>query len=62
MASWLSTDTKVVVQGLTGREGKFHALAGRDQLLRQCDVVDVQNAIHTQCTEQEASEVLVALL
>jgi succinyl-CoA synthetase (ADP-forming) alpha subunit (EC 6.2.1.5) len=30
MASWLSTDTKVVVQGLTGREGKFHALAGRD--------------------------------
>src|SRR5512140_2000318 len=30
MASWLSTETRVVVQGLTGREGKFHALAGRD--------------------------------
>ncbi len=30
MASWLSTETKVVVQGLTGREGEFHALAGRD--------------------------------
>ena len=30
MASWLSTETRVLVQGLTGREGKFHALAGRD--------------------------------
>jgi len=30
MANWISTDTKLVVQGLTGREGKFHALACRD--------------------------------
>jgi len=30
MASWISKDTRLVVQGLTGREGKFHALASRD--------------------------------
>jgi succinyl-CoA synthetase alpha subunit len=30
MTAWVSSDTKVVVQGLTGREGKFHALACRD--------------------------------
>ena len=30
MKAWISTDTKLVVQGLTGREGKFHALAARD--------------------------------
>ncbi|HEV8267285.1 MAG TPA: succinate--CoA ligase subunit alpha [Thermoanaerobaculia bacterium] len=30
MTNWISTDTKLVVQGLTGREGKFHALACRD--------------------------------
>ena len=28
--SWISKDTKLVVQGLTGREGRFHALASRD--------------------------------
>ncbi len=30
MASWISTDTRLLVQGLTGREGKFHALQCRD--------------------------------
>ena len=30
MAIWISKDTRLVVQGLTGREGKFHALACRD--------------------------------
>ncbi len=30
MANWISNDTKLVVQGLTGREGRFHALASRD--------------------------------
>ena len=30
MKAWIDTDTKLVVQGLTGREGKFHALAARD--------------------------------
>ncbi|MCG3193918.1 MAG: Succinate--CoA ligase [ADP-forming] subunit alpha [Thermoanaerobaculia bacterium] len=30
MSAWISTETRVVVQGLTGREGKFHALACRD--------------------------------
>jgi succinyl-CoA synthetase alpha subunit len=30
MASWISKDTRLVVQGLTGREGRFHALASRD--------------------------------
>ena len=30
MANWISQDTKLVVQGLTGREGRFHALASRD--------------------------------
>ena len=29
-ANWISKDTRLVVQGLTGREGKFHALASRD--------------------------------
>jgi succinyl-CoA synthetase alpha subunit len=29
-ANWISKDTKLVVQGLTGREGRFHALASRD--------------------------------
>ena len=29
-ANWISQDTKLVVQGLTGREGRFHALASRD--------------------------------
>lgn len=29
-ANWISPDTKLVVQGLTGREGRFHALASRD--------------------------------
>ncbi len=28
--NWISKDTKLVVQGLTGREGRFHALASRD--------------------------------
>ena len=30
MSAWISKDTRLVVQGLTGREGKFHALASRD--------------------------------
>ncbi len=30
MKAWIDSDTKLVVQGLTGREGKFHALAARD--------------------------------
>ena len=30
MTNWISKDTKLVVQGLTGREGRFHALASRD--------------------------------
>ncbi len=30
MGAWIDTNTRVLVQGLTGREGKFHALAGRD--------------------------------
>ncbi|MBL8114927.1 MAG: succinate--CoA ligase subunit alpha [Acidobacteria bacterium] len=30
MLNWISTETKLVVQGLTGREGKYHALACRD--------------------------------
>jgi succinyl-CoA synthetase alpha subunit len=29
-ANWISKDTRLVVQGLTGREGKFHAFASRD--------------------------------
>jgi succinyl-CoA synthetase alpha subunit len=30
MAIWLSRETRLVVQGITGREGKFHALGCRD--------------------------------
>src|SRR5512140_2078068 len=30
MNAWISSETRLVVQGLTGREGKFHALASRD--------------------------------
>jgi succinyl-CoA synthetase alpha subunit len=30
MTAWIDSNTRLVVQGLTGREGKFHALAGRD--------------------------------
>jgi succinyl-CoA synthetase alpha subunit len=30
MSAWIGPDTKLVVQGLTGREGLFHALACRD--------------------------------
>jgi succinyl-CoA synthetase alpha subunit len=30
MTAWIDRNTKLVVQGLTGREGKFHALAARD--------------------------------
>jgi succinyl-CoA synthetase alpha subunit len=30
VAGWISRDTRLVVQGLTGREGRFHALASRD--------------------------------
>ncbi|HQR66448.1 MAG TPA: succinate--CoA ligase subunit alpha [Thermoanaerobaculia bacterium] len=29
MSGWVDTNTKLVVQGLTGREGTFHALAAR---------------------------------
>jgi succinyl-CoA synthetase alpha subunit len=28
--NWISKDTRLLVQGLTGREGRFHALASRD--------------------------------
>jgi len=30
MAIWLSKETRLVVQGITGKEGKFHALGCRD--------------------------------
>ena len=30
MAIWLSKSTRLLVQGITGREGKFHALGSRD--------------------------------
>jgi succinyl-CoA synthetase alpha subunit len=30
MAIWVSKDTRLVVQGITGKEGKFHALGCRD--------------------------------
>lgn len=30
MAIFIDENTRVVVQGLTGREGKFHALRNRD--------------------------------
>ena len=30
MSAWIDKNTKLVVQGLTGREGKFHALASRE--------------------------------
>ncbi len=29
MSAWIDTETKLVVQGLTGREGTFHALAAK---------------------------------
>lgn len=29
MSAWIDTNTKLVVQGLTGREGTFHALAAK---------------------------------
>ncbi|HMA29242.1 MAG TPA: succinate--CoA ligase subunit alpha [Thermoanaerobaculia bacterium] len=30
MSAWIDRNTKLLVQGLTGREGKFHAFASRD--------------------------------
>jgi len=30
MAIWVNDDTRLVVQGITGKEGKFHALGCRD--------------------------------
>ncbi len=30
MAIWLTRETRLLVQGITGREGKFHALGCRD--------------------------------
>jgi succinyl-CoA synthetase alpha subunit len=30
VSGWVDTNTRLVVQGLTGREGRFHALACRD--------------------------------
>ena len=30
MSIWVGKDTRLLVQGLTGREGSFHALASRD--------------------------------
>jgi succinyl-CoA synthetase alpha subunit len=30
MSAWIDTNTRLLVQGLTGREGTFHALAARD--------------------------------
>jgi succinyl-CoA synthetase alpha subunit len=30
MAIWLNRDTRLIVQGITGKEGKFHALGCRD--------------------------------
>ena len=30
MAIWVDNDTRLVVQGITGKEGTFHALACRD--------------------------------
>src|SRR5262249_61809892 len=30
MSIWVNKDTRLLVQGLTGREGSFHALASRE--------------------------------
>ncbi|MEN8165124.1 MAG: succinate--CoA ligase subunit alpha, partial [Acidobacteriota bacterium] len=30
MSIWVNKDTKIVVQGLTGKEGRFHAEKCRD--------------------------------
>ena len=30
MSIWVGRDTRLLVQGLTGREGTFHALASRE--------------------------------